>query len=631
MGELGAPPPLRVIEDYVYDFAEAAERRVYESITRYIDRRFAELETEKAGKGFVMTVYRRRASSSPYALEKSLGRRLNGLRRIVERKAYDYEVGEDEKVDTRDAADAGLGEETDKISAAYPTDPKIAQAESIEVQKLLDDLRGLRGADSKIDKFYKVLKRVTDDGRAALIFTEYTDTMDYVKDNLLSFYGEFLACYSGDGGQLWDGTSWKKVKKDAITEKLQKLEIKVLVCTDAASEGLNLQAAGAVINYDLPWNPAKVEQRIGRIDRIGQELTSIKVVNFFLKDSVDEKVYKVLRERCGVFEHFVGAMQPVLSTARKMLVGQEPMNVGQLEAEVASVQSDVLANEIYISTEAFAGERLKPLLSREQLRSAVKWLSPDIGVKTVFNKTGEILKIKGHNLPTIKCSLDIKALESDTSLLALTPLGEIPKKIFEYVSRPGENLPLVIGSHQEGSFRNSCMYWIGNGSLENIRSYDEAEKKIVEWGSRFPDSALWIKARAKAKERARRIVRQMARQADERERIGIKLQREAARMRLLKELGRYLICINDDVEELNNILFGQMSRDIASKQRLLKCLDKLNGYPKWPDSLKEELRDFLETLKPNDRNARLLGSQIDAALEDPRWAVELANRNHARN
>ena len=76
----------------------------------------------------------------------------------------------------------------------------------------------------------------------------------------------------------------------------------ILVCTDAASEGLNLQAAGALINFDLPWNPSKVEQRIGRIDRIGQELPVLPVVNLYLKHSVDERVYRALASRCGLFD-----------------------------------------------------------------------------------------------------------------------------------------------------------------------------------------------------------------------------------------------------------------------------------------------------------------------------------------
>lgn len=620
MGKLSAPPPHRDIEDILYDYTESGERRVYDSIKSYIDRRFAELETEKPGKGFVMTIYRRRASSSPHALEKSLERRLDGLQRVVARKAYDFEVAEDEKVDSRDGADAGIGEDSEKISAAYPTDPKIAQAESVEVHRLLYDLKGLGGADSKRDQFYKVLRRVTDDGRAVLIFTEYVDTMEHVRDNLLAYYGKFLGCYSGDGGQLWDGTCWKRVTKDAITTKLKNGDIKVMVCTDAASEGLNLQAAGAVINYDLPWNPSKVEQRIGRIDRIGQSLPNIKVVNFFLKDSIDEKVYKVLRQRCGVFEHFVGAMQPVLSKARTMLLGQELANMGQLEQEATSLESDALASETYMSSKASIEEPdFEPALRKDQIRAALDYLSQEIGVAASIDKSGKVIKIRGNNMPALKCTLDIQSLEADNSLLPLTPLGTIPRSILERVSRPGENLPLVVGSYQERSFRASTVYWIGNGSLENIRNFDQIENKLNAWRGDLPDSGLWITALEKAKEKARKLVKQMARRADEIEKEGKRLQAEAARLRLLKELGRYIVCITEEVGDLNNILYKQMNRDIASKQRLARCLEKLGGYPEWSESLKDELKCFLEELKSNDRNARLLGSQLDAALEDPRW------------
>jgi hypothetical protein len=139
------------------------------------------------------------------------------------------------------------------------------------------------------------------------------------------------------------------------------------------------------------------------------------------------------------------------------------------------------------------------------------------------------------------------------------------------------------------------------------------------WRGDLPDSGLWITALEKAKEKARKLVKQMARRADEIEKEGKRLQAEAARLRLLKELGRYIVCITEEIGDLNNILYKQMNRDIASKQRLARCLEKLGGYPEWSESLKDELKCFLEKLKSNDRNARLLGSQLDAALEDPRW------------
>lgn len=632
LGNLADPPPVRKIEDVVYDYVETSERRVYESIKTYIDQRFSQLEAERPGKGFVMTVYRRRASSSPYALEKSLERRLRGLQRVARKEAYDLDVGEDEKIDSRDGADVGLGEDSEKISAAYPTDPKVALAESQTVDELLGDIRGLHGTDSKRNKFYEVIKRVTDDGRATLIFTEYVDTMEYVRDNLFAFYGASLGCYSGAGGQLWDGSSWIHVTKDVITDKLRDGEVKVMICTDAASEGLNLQAAGAVINYDLPWNPSKVEQRIGRIDRIGQRLTEIKVVNFFLKNSIDEKVYKALRKRCGLFEHFVGAMQPVLSKARTMLLGIEPGDLEQLEHEASSIESDILANEAYMSSKAGPEvPEIKAGLNRDQIREALKYLSDEIGITIRSDKAGKVIRIKGEGKLRHRCTLDIESLESDEKLAPLTPLGAIPREIASAVSRPGENLPLVIGAHQEAGFRATVLYWIGNGSIEEIHDFDGVEKRLAKWQGSLPDPALWIQALDKARGTARKLVQKMSRKAAESVEKGLRLQVEAAKLRLIKELGRYLVCVEEDVGDLNAVLYEQMKRKTASSQRLENCMNTLGGYPQWPDSLMEELREFLDELTPNDRNARLLGSQLDAALEDPRWeALDQSRVPHER-
>jgi hypothetical protein len=85
------------------------------------------------------------------------------------------------------------------------------------------------------------------------------------------------------------------------------------VCNDAASEGLNLQTADALINYDLPWNPMRVEQRIGRIDRIGQENDEVEIINYAYEDSIDGDIYEQLEERLDLFENVVGKMRPVLS------------------------------------------------------------------------------------------------------------------------------------------------------------------------------------------------------------------------------------------------------------------------------------------------------------------------------
>lgn len=626
MGLLPDPPPQRVVEDILFDFQDNAEREVYNAVTRYIEKRFAELEREKPGKGFVMTIYRRRASSSPYALERSLERRRDGLRRVAEHKAYDQELEIGESLDPRDLDDLGGFEGIGRVSAALPSDPKVALVELKEVDHVLAELRELHGKDSKRDRFFDVLRRVTDDGRPVLVFTEYTDTLEYVRDNLVSHYGKSLGCYSGDGGQLWDGDIWKSVTKDVITRALRQGELRALVCTDAASEGLNLQAAGAVINYDLPWNPSKVEQRIGRIDRIGQQLPQIRVINLFLKDSVDDKVYRALRTRCGLFEHFVGSMQPVLAQARRMLLGQDTTNLSVLETAASQIARDPLAEETYIESQAQGVAGVLCPVTRVQIEAALGYLDGEFGPQVKGEPGGAKYILSGPSISRAVFVSTVPALEQDRAALPLSPLEPRLRELAEGLVRPGERLPLVIGSYLSGAFRSSTAYWVGDGEMAVMESLEELERRVKAWNGEYPDPEVWLRAERAARAAAETLVRNLEQQAAQREREGLERQAAAAHLRLQRELGRYLACLEAGTADLNGLLHKQMSRDISSSQRLKKCLEKLGGYPDWAPALCQELQTFADQLTDNQRRARLLGTVLDAALEDPRWSADLGQQ-----
>src|SRR5690606_16699431 len=95
--------------------------------------------------------------------------------------------------------------------------------------------------------------------------------------------------------------------------------IQILLCTEAASEGLNLQTCGVLINHDMPWNPMRVEQRIGRIDRIGQVHEEVQIRNYFYKDTIEARVYQALAHRIGWFETVVGGLQPILTEVNRTI------------------------------------------------------------------------------------------------------------------------------------------------------------------------------------------------------------------------------------------------------------------------------------------------------------------------
>jgi superfamily II DNA/RNA helicase len=153
-----------------------------------------------------------------------------------------------------------------------------------------------------------------------MVFTQFTDTMDFVREKLAEGGSLRVMCFSGRGGEVRerDG-SWRVIPRDDVKQRFKKKEADVLVCSDAAAEGLNFQFCGALINYDMPWNPMRVEQRIGRIDRLGQAYKQLEIINLHYSDTVETDVYIALRKRIGLFETTVGHLQPILSQLPSLL------------------------------------------------------------------------------------------------------------------------------------------------------------------------------------------------------------------------------------------------------------------------------------------------------------------------
>jgi SNF2 family DNA or RNA helicase len=260
----------RIVSDNAIALEPNREVPLYCAVSDYVRHfyRLAQKENRKA-LGFLMTLYRKRLTSSFYAIRESLQRRLDGI-----------SITQDDLGDLDDADDAiitGL-----ESYLAEPVDPK-------EIEYLEDLLRQFEntGEDSKLSHFLTILRQELSQRESAIAFTQYTDTMDYLRDALLQLYGSQVACYSGRGGELYQENQWCVVPKEQIKRQFREGEIKILLCTESASEGLNLQTCGVLINYDLPWNPMRVEQRIGRIDRIGQVYPTVRIHNFYYDGTVD--------------------------------------------------------------------------------------------------------------------------------------------------------------------------------------------------------------------------------------------------------------------------------------------------------------------------------------------------------
>jgi hypothetical protein len=225
--------------------------------------------------------------------------------------------------------------------------------------------------DGKFVAFEKKLFELLGEGRRAIVFTQYLDTLDFIKARLETVLSGRMGCYSGRGGEVWDPVEyrWRIVEKAGIKDRCRRdhpQALQVLLGTDAASEGLNLQQFSALVNYDPPWNPMRVEQRIGRIDRIGQERPDVKIVNFYIRGAIEEDAYFTLGHRIGAFEEVVGPLQPILAEMPRIL---RRVAVGELELEQArKMLEEAAKKETPPVADAFetVGGEIEPDLSPEQ-------------------------------------------------------------------------------------------------------------------------------------------------------------------------------------------------------------------------------------------------------------------------
>ena len=303
-----------------------AEEAVYHALEDYISSTYNNAaQDERSAVGFVMTTYRKRLASSFYALRETLEERLS----VVAGKAtlpFDAlrtaEDAEDDEDESGDEAD------DDAVSAQKQAALHLEEQGAIEV--LLAQVRRLP-VDSKAMRLAEVLQALQAgsfhamDGALlpaypqAIVFTQFTDTLDYLRD-FLKGEGFSILCYSGRGGEwLQPDGAWKRLSREETKRRFKAGDAQVLVCTDAAAEGLNFQFCGALVNFDSPWNPMRVEQRIGRVDRLGQRFSRIAIVNLMYEDTVETDVYRALRTRINLFTAVVGRLQPILSAMPKLI------------------------------------------------------------------------------------------------------------------------------------------------------------------------------------------------------------------------------------------------------------------------------------------------------------------------
>ena len=338
----------REVEDRFVQLS-AEEARIYKAVEDYIGTTYNRASAkEKNAVGFVMTIYRRRLASSFYALRHTLKDRLEAM--TSGRSSRSPDLDEDADIEIPDAeGDMLVPEEAAELERVA-----LAQEEKDEIASLLGAIRQLP-PDTKSGRLLQELDSLRADGYSqAMVFTQYTDTMDFLREEVATKTSLRVTCFSGRGGEVreTDGR-WRTISREEAKRRFRTGQADVLLCTDAAAEGLNFQFCGALVNFDMPWNPMRVEQRIGRIDRLGQEHSKIRIINLHYEGTVETDVYMALRRRINLFESVVGRLQPILAKLPGVITGHVLARHGDSADARAALAGDLEQQAEAAKTEGF--------------------------------------------------------------------------------------------------------------------------------------------------------------------------------------------------------------------------------------------------------------------------------------
>jgi superfamily II DNA or RNA helicase len=339
--ERGYRFPERVFESPALDVPIEVER-FYDALQTYIWEAYGDVEKaanpdQDVSLGFTKSRYHQRTASSLHSAIRSLRNRQAKIDELTAGTDTDEEILEEEYEEPH------LDEEDEYSSPTTPDEERtLERAKSIESTYISDLLGRLERLieddwieDPKMDMMVHLLERhLPDDG--VLVFSRYTDTLDacleafkmHLRSDLNIGYGMYT------GGEAWisSGGQRRDATKEDVKIALEEREIGLIFCSEAAAEGLNLQAARVMINIDVPWNPAKLEQRIGRIARLGQPADEVLIYNLWYPDSVESKMYRRLTDRKDLYDIAVGQSPEIVSEAIRAQVSRDGEDRG-LQAE----------------------------------------------------------------------------------------------------------------------------------------------------------------------------------------------------------------------------------------------------------------------------------------------------------
>ncbi|MBY9006088.1 MAG: DEAD/DEAH box helicase family protein [Candidatus Lokiarchaeota archaeon] len=306
------------------------ELSIYNEIRIYLAKIYnSALNRKNPGIGFIITTLQKLLTSSKYAILKSLERRLEQITKLKNLKTEFKELEkEDPEFFQSELEEEFLDTESEleSISSNFSkikTDKKLIDVLNQEniIKEFYIKLKKIP-YDSKSEKFIEIIDQIykKNPKEKILVFTQFVDTLLYLKDLIYKSNQQFTI-------KTFYGGLNKEAKDNAVEEFRNSKNLSILLSTEIGGEGRNFQFCRVLINYDLPWNPMKLEQRIGRLDRIGQESRKIFIYNLFMEGTIENDILFALNKRINIFEESIGYLEPIIGKIErdfKDLIFSEP-------------------------------------------------------------------------------------------------------------------------------------------------------------------------------------------------------------------------------------------------------------------------------------------------------------------
>jgi superfamily II DNA or RNA helicase len=365
------------------------EAQLYQQVTDYVKDEFnradkLENNGRKGTVGFALTVLQRRLASSPEAIYQSVKRRRERLeKRCQEEKEHKFNQDSQwNPVDWDEFDEDDIPVEEREIAEEEVADQATASKTIAELQREIDRLKELEDLARQVrfsntDKKWEELSKIILDfrfgildsdsnlkskipnlkSRKLVIFTEHRDTLNYLTDKIRTLLGRSEAVVAIHGGLR------REERKKAEEAFKQDPEVQVLLATDAAGEGINLQRSHLMVNYDLPWNPNRLEQRFGRIHRIGQTEVC-HLWNLVAAETREGDVYRVLLEKITNEQKSLNGK--IFDVLGKAISGKELREL-LIEAIRYGDKPDVRSRLTQVVSDRLDQDRVRQLLDEEAL------------------------------------------------------------------------------------------------------------------------------------------------------------------------------------------------------------------------------------------------------------------------